>query len=179
MIIYLRYIALLLLLFSCSSNISVKHPPNVLFIAIDDLNDWVGYLGGHPQARTPNIDKLIYKGVGFRKACTVSPLCNPSRVALLTGLYPSTTGVYGNRNNFRRTFPEGVTLLQYFRKNGYLCKGGGKIFHQNNKPGDKISWNDYFISKNISKEVGKDKSLPMVGTGKGWFNWGPISADDG
>ena len=179
MIIYLRYIALLLLLFSCSSNISVKHLPNVLFIAIDDLNDWVGYLGGHPQARTPNIDKLIYKGIGFSKAYTVSPLCNPSRVALLTGLYPSTTGVYGNRNNFRRTFPEGVTLMQYFRKNGYLCKGGGKIFHQNNKPGDKISWNDYFISKNISKEVGKDKSLPMVGTGKGWFNWGPISADDG
>ena len=70
MIIYLRYIALLLLLFSCSSNISVKHPPNVLFIAIDDLNDWVGYLGGHPQARTPNIDKLIYKGVGFSKAYT-------------------------------------------------------------------------------------------------------------
>ena len=68
--------------------------------------------------------------------------------------------------------------MQYFRKKGYLCKGGGKIFHQNNKPGDKISWNDYFISKNISKEVGKDKSLPMVGTGKGWFNWGPIDVED-
>ena len=78
---------------SCLSENTVKKSPNILFIAIDDLNDWVGYLGGHPQARTPNIDRLINKGIGFSKAYSVAPLWNPSRVAILTGLYPSTSGV--------------------------------------------------------------------------------------
>ena len=91
--------------YSCNSNKIEGNNPNILFIAIDDLNDWVGYLGGHPQAETPNIDRLISKGVGFSKAYTVAPLCNPSRVALLTGLYPSTSGVYGNRDNFRKNLP--------------------------------------------------------------------------
>ena len=92
------------------------------------MNDWVGYLGGHPQAETPNIDRLIKKGIGFSKAYTVAPLCNPSRVALLTGLYPSTSGIYGNRDNFRKTLPNQITLLQHFRANGYLTMGGGKYF---------------------------------------------------
>ena len=91
------------LFIGCDSSQLEEERPNILFIAIDDLNDWVGYLGGHPQAKTPNIDRLIKRGVGFSKAYTIAPLCNPSRVALLTGLYPSTTGVYGNRNNFRKT----------------------------------------------------------------------------
>jgi arylsulfatase A-like enzyme len=172
------FIVLSLLVMSFSSNNMIKKHPNVLLIAIDDLNDWVGYLGGHPQAQTPNIDRLIKKGVGFTKAYTVAPLCNPSRVALLTGLYPSTSGVYGNRNKFRENLPDAITLMQYFKENGYITKGGGKIFHQNNKPGDNKSWDEYFISKNITKGVGKDKSLPIVGTQKGWFNWGPLSEGD-
>ena len=117
----------------CSGQNDIPEKPNVIFIAVDDLNDWVGYLGGHPQAKTPNIDRLIKRGVGFSKAYTVAPLCNPSRVALLTGLYPSSTGVYGNRNNFRKTLPNEVTLMQYFKSNGYNTRGGGKIFHGNNK----------------------------------------------
>src|SRR5688500_20345298 len=64
--------------------------PNVLFIAIDDLNDWVGCLGGHPQARTPNIDRLAKRGTLFTNAHCQAPLCNPSRTSLLTGLRPST-----------------------------------------------------------------------------------------
>lgn len=178
MIRYMYFIVLSLLVMSFSSNNMIKKHPNVLLIAIDDLNDWVGYLGGHPQAQTPNIDRLIKKGVGFTKAYTVAPLCNPSRVALLTGLYPSTSGVYGNRNKFRENLPDAITLMQYFKENGYITKGGGKIFHQNNKPGDNKSWDEYFISKNITKGVGKDKSLPIVGTQKGWFNWGPLSEGD-
>ncbi|MCH1612728.1 MAG: sulfatase, partial [Flavobacteriales bacterium] len=160
-----------------SDNIIKKHP-NVLFIAIDDLNDWVGYLGGHPQVRTPNIDRLVKSGIGFTKAYTVAPLCNPSRVALLTGLYPSSSGVYGNRNKFRENLPSEITLMKYFKDHGYLTKGGGKIFHENNKPGDNKSWDEYFISKNNIKKNGRDKTLPKGSTGMGWFNWGPVSIED-
>ena len=71
---------------------------NVLFLAVDDLNDWVGCLGGHPDAKTPNIDRLASQGVLFERAYCSAPLCNPSRASLLTGLNPSTTGVYRNDN---------------------------------------------------------------------------------
>src|SRR5262245_36703259 len=69
-------------------------PPNVLFIAVDDLNDWVGCLGGHPQVKTPNIGRLVRRGTLFSNAHCQGPLCNPSRSSLLTGLRPSTTGIY-------------------------------------------------------------------------------------
>src|SRR5215210_6113753 len=75
--------------------------PNVLFIAIDDLNDWVGCLGGHPQAKTPNIDRLARRGTLFTNAHCQAPLCNPSRVSVMTGLRPSTTGVYALESWFR------------------------------------------------------------------------------
>src|SRR5262245_33081736 len=68
--------------------------PNVLFIAVDDLNHWVGYLGRNQQARTPNIDRLAARGVAFTRAYCAAPVCNPSRAALMSGLRPSTTGVY-------------------------------------------------------------------------------------
>ena len=70
--------------------------PNVLFIVVDDLNDWVGALGGHPQARTPNIDALAARGMLFTNAHGAAPACNPSRTAVLTGLRPTTSGVYRN-----------------------------------------------------------------------------------
>ena len=69
--------------------------PNILFIAIDDQNDWIGVLGGHPQAKTPHIDGLARRGTLFSNAHTQSPLCNPSRSSVLTGLRPSSTGIYG------------------------------------------------------------------------------------
>src|SRR5690348_1731043 len=75
--------------------------PNVLFIAIDDLNDWVGCLAGHPQAKTPNIDRLASRGTLFTNAHCQAPLCNPSRSSLMTGLRPSTTGIYGLRPGIR------------------------------------------------------------------------------
>src|SRR5688500_846662 len=69
--------------------------PNILFIAIDDQNDWVGCLKGHPQAKTPHLDALAARGTNFAHAHCQAPLCNPSRTSLLFGLRPSTTGVYG------------------------------------------------------------------------------------
>lgn len=110
--------------------------PNVLFIAIDDLNDWVGFLGGHPQAKTPHMDRLANRGVVFSNAHCQAPICNPSRVSLLTGTRPSTTGIYLlGPTDFRNACPllkdakETPTLPEHFAANGYHTIGGGKIYH--------------------------------------------------
>ena len=105
--------------------------PNVLMIAIDDLNDWVGCLGGHPQARTPHIDALAARGVLFANAHCQAPLCNPSRTSVLTGLRPSSTGVYGLMPGFRDVdaLKARVTLPQAFRQAGYFTATFGKIYH--------------------------------------------------
>lgn len=105
--------------------------PDVLFIAVDDLNDWVGHLGGHPQTKTPNIDRLAARGMAFTNAHSPSALCNPSRTALLTGLQPATSGVYGNAPDWRTVarFDGLPTLPRHFRDNGYRSFGAGKIFH--------------------------------------------------
>lgn len=112
--------------------------PNILFIAIDDLNDWVGPLGGHPQVKTPNLDRLAARGTTFTNAHCQSPLCNPSRTSVLTGLRPSTTGVYALAPWFRtseqlKTHP---TIFQWFKKNGYATLSVGKIFHGGYPPKD-------------------------------------------
>lgn len=125
-------------------------PPNVLFIAVDDLNTWVGCLGGHPQAKTPNIDRLAEQGVLFERAYCSAPLCNPSRTSLLLGLNPSTTGIYGNLNWFRDhpKFGDWVTLPQYFRNHGYQAYGGGKIFHlSGGKWSDPLSWDEQYTTQ--------------------------------
>jgi choline-sulfatase len=104
---------------------------NVLFIAVDDLNDWVGPLEGHPQAQTPNFDRLAARGVTFTNAHCQSPLCNPSRTSLMTGLRPSTTGVYCLSPWFRTVEPlkDVVTLSEHLTANGYHSLTVGKIFH--------------------------------------------------
>jgi arylsulfatase A-like enzyme len=108
-----------------------KSRPNVLFIAIDDLNDWVGPLGGHPQAKTPAMDRLARRGTTFTNAHCQSPLCNPSRTSVLSGLRPSTSGVYGLDPWIRTspTWKDVVTLPQHFAANGYRTLTTGKIFH--------------------------------------------------
>ncbi len=103
--------------------------PNVLFLSVDDMNDWVGCLGGYPGVRTPHIDRLAARGVLFSNAHCASPLCNPSRTALLTGMRASSTGVYDNEQWWRPALPEAVTLPMYFRQNGYHAAGVGKVFH--------------------------------------------------
>ena len=106
---------------------------NVLFIAVDDLNDWVGAFGGHPQAQTPNIDALAARGIAFHNAYTASPVCQPSRTALFTGRRPHETGVDRNSINFRTDSEPWVqnltTIPQYFTANGYRTESIGKLFH--------------------------------------------------
>ena len=105
--------------------------PNVLFITIDDLNDWVGCLGGHPQVKTPNIDRLAKRGVLFSNAHCQAPICNPSRASFMTGLLPSTSGVYQLAPDFRSA-PElknVVTIPRHFAAHGYQTYQVGKIYH--------------------------------------------------
>ena len=112
--------------------------PNVLFIAIDDLNDWIGPLGGHPQAKTPNLDRLAARGVTFTNAHCQAPMCNPSRTSLMTGRRPSTTGVYALDPWFRTAAPlkDLVTLPQHFQQNGYVTMATGKLHHDGFPPKD-------------------------------------------
>src|SRR4030095_673852 len=118
-----RFISILIIL-GCCALIRAATPerPNVLFIAIDDLNDWVGCLGGHPQAKTPNIDRLAARGTLFSNAHCQAPPCNPSRASLLTGLRPSTTGLYGLAPGIRNVaaLKGHLTLPQYFAAQGYF-----------------------------------------------------------
>ena len=118
--------------------------PNVLLVLADDLNDWVGSLSAHPNARTPNIDRLASQGVLFREAYAASPKCNPSRTALLLGLRPSTTGIYDNGHWWRPHLPNAVSLPQAFRQAGYAVAGAGKIFHHTAGFNPPDLWDDYF-----------------------------------
>lgn len=105
--------------------------PNVLFIAIDDQNDWIGHMGGHPLAKTPHLDQLAARGTTFLNAHCQAPLCNPSRTSLLLGLRPTTTGIYGLAPSFR-SLPEWkdrVALPQHFANHGYRTAATGKIYH--------------------------------------------------
>jgi arylsulfatase A-like enzyme len=167
---------IILLVFSqniFAQNTPVGEKPNILFIAVDDLNDWTGYLGGHPQAKTPNIDRLASMGVAFTHAYCSAPLCNPSRISLLTGVLPSNSGVYGNGERLREKLPDATTLMQYLRQYGYNTQGGGKIFHGTD-PGDIASWDFYFKAENFTLASGRDSNLPK----EAWAPWGAIDVED-
>jgi arylsulfatase A-like enzyme len=107
-------------------------PPNILFIAVDDLNDWVGCLDGDSQTHTPNIDRLASRGMLFTNAHCQGTMCNPSRISLLWGLRPSTTGFYDNHYHVAK-HPEfvksHVSLPAHFAASGYKTLTAGKVFH--------------------------------------------------
>ncbi len=169
---------------------SQRRPLNVLMIAIDDMNNWPSSFWGN--AKTPNIDRLAAQGVKFTNAHCVVSACNPSRVALLAGMRPETTGQFGNDGNFRLR-PGGddiVTLPQHFRQHGYEAVAAGKLFHQqrggNEEPdpvSDPQSWDRQY--KGWIGTPGRERYLNKDGYGK-WHDgkfkeylgkygvWGPI-----
>ena len=129
---YLRRLVAFVLISTMACSASAEQAPrNVLFIAVDDLNDWIGPLGGHPQAKTPHLDRLAKQSVVFTNAHCQAPICNPSRVSLLTGTLPSTTGTYFLAPRIRQweATKDAVTIPQHFERSGYDSWGVGKIFH--------------------------------------------------
>lgn len=150
------------LMLSCKEN--APPPPNVLMICVDDLNDWVGCMGGHPNALTPNIDRLAAGGVLFTNAHCQAPLCGPSRASVMSGLRPSTSGIYGQiRDNDIRDAGEStqniIFLPEFFKQHGYHTMGVGKIFHEHAPDGV------------FEESGGRVKGFgPKPADGK-WFKW--------
>lgn len=158
---------------------------NVLFIAVDDLNDWIGCFGGNPQVKTPNIDRLARNNamVMTNAQCPSSVSC-PSRSAFLTGLRPSTTGVYGNTQNLRDSKIAAAvpTMPQYFSQNGYFTLSTGKIFHKHVYNGERDAGQWAFdLWENESGGFQIDRSrVPMsgmnvTGTVGTLMDWGPTT----
>ena len=148
--------------------------PNVLFIAIDDLNHWVGHLQRNPQTRTPNIDRLATTGVAFTHAYCTAPACNPSRASLMSGRRPSTTGCYLNEQNWRPGITEDKLLNTHFFKAGYQVFGAGKIYHgAADRGGD---WTEYFPGNGPAKRRSTDKDDKEEGVGG--LKFGPLSCGD-
>jgi arylsulfatase A-like enzyme len=157
--------------------------PNVLFIAMDDLNNWIGCMGGHPQSITPNMDRLAKSGVLFSNAHCPAPACNPSRSAIMTGLSPHVSGLYHNGQKMREVMPDNTLLSQYFRDHGYWASGSGKILHYFI---DAQSWDEYYPNKENENPFPRTLypetrpvSLPKGGPWQyGETDWGPLDATD-
>lgn len=149
--------------------------PNVLFISIDDLNDWLGCYGGHSQVKTPHIDDLAREGVTFTNAHCQAPICNPSRVSMFLGKLPSTTGMYFLGPNFRTVEPtkNGQTLFQTFRRHGYFVSTRGKIFHGKADP-------DSFdhIERTTGWRRDKEKLNYKVPGSNPLWDWGQVDVPD-
>ncbi len=159
-----------------SAPVKKEKPFNVLFISIDDLNDWVEPLGGHPQASTPNLKDFSKKAMNFTNAHASAPLCNPSRISLMTGLDPRSTGIVSNNAfyPFRDHLPNAETMIQHFKREGYYTAGFGKIFHKEDsktEPWDEYEWCS-----------GRPKPKPFPGHGikfitdsvYRYFDWGVV-----
>jgi arylsulfatase A-like enzyme len=161
------------------NNNSDSDHPNVLFVSFDDMNHYVGFLGRHPDAVTPNLNRLAETGVVFERAYCQAPICNPSRASLMSGLRPSTTGVYNNRQPLRFS-PRGrdvATLPQHFRSNGYRTTGSGKVFH--GKFPDPMSWDSYFPSPQKQGYPGPAYESPLNGMkDMGNVDWGGVDCDN-
>ncbi len=160
-----------------------RQKPNVLFISVDDLNDWIGCLGGHPQAKTPNIDRLAASGMLFTNAHCAAPACNPSRTAIMTGISPHQSGLYDNRQKMRELLPDAELMPKFFSRHGYWSAGSGKILHYFI---DAQSWDEYYPPKETEdpfpRTLYPEKRPVSLPRGGPWqyveTDWGPLDATD-
>ncbi|MFP6763608.1 MAG: sulfatase-like hydrolase/transferase, partial [Planctomycetaceae bacterium] len=144
--------SLFILLVFCLTQASAETKPNVLFLAVDDMNDWIGCLKTTPRAITPNLDRLAARGVNFTNAHTAGVFCAPSRAAIFTGQFASTTGCYRTAGYFV-DHPEIEPLQVSFAKAGYQTWGAGKLFHHPAGAIDVRGWNEFFL-RNQSQRSG-------------------------
>lgn len=165
--------------------------PNVLFIAVDDLNNWVGFLKNHPGVKTPHMDQLAERGVVFSKAYCSAPGCNSSRSSLLTGLRPSSTGIYANGHDWRKmeATRNVETLPDSFQAAGYKTARGGKLYHAHTLREsafeghlDPEPWDAFFPSRNLQLPPEVEPASWPVKTSRnfylGRFDWSPLAIED-
>ena len=150
MLIRLLTLAVVTLLFV--TRLPAKDPPNVIFLAVDDLCDWVGAMG-YKQAVTPNMDSLARQGVTFTNAHCPGTFCAPSRSAIFTGRFASTTGCYTNEVYFHE-HPDLRPLQVSFAKAGYATFGAGKLFHHPAGYIDARGWDEFFLRNAAAKLKG-------------------------
>ncbi|MES2739090.1 MAG: sulfatase [Verrucomicrobiota bacterium] len=146
-----------------------RSQPNVLFIAVDDLNDWIGCMKGHPQARTPNMDRLAERGILFTNAHCAAPVCLASRTALFSGRYPDQTGVFSNWGKTKGKAPaKSLQMPLHFAASGYETLGAGKLYHSASPE----FFDDYYDTENrwspFTQEQARytDEELPSKGSAK-------------
>ena len=162
--------------------------PNVLLIICDDLNDSVARMGGHPQAKTPNIDRLMDQGIRFTNAHCALALCGPARAAMLSGLYPSTTGLYDNKTPWWLVpkLRQGKGMLQYFKDHGYTLYGTGKIQHNGHEDWAVWKGNDGVTRFGVRPDFGpwpgggfgrlrSHPSMPSPISKRAWDSFAPLS----
>ncbi len=180
------YLLFLTSLLTPHSLVATESRPNVLFISVDDMNDWVGCLGSD-RVPTPNIDALAERGLLFTNAHAPSPKCAPSRAAILIGKRASTTGLYSNGHWWRPAYPDLVTLPQYFRNHGYTAAGGGKVHHHTDGFNPPDQWDEYFdlvqdkdLIVDYFKQRGKDRRFltDMPRHPNDSLDWGPMDVPD-
>ena len=146
---FIVILVMLLTITSCKSQKEETNDsqPNVLFIMVDDLNDYQGVYGGHPQANTPNIDKLAKSSTVFTNAHTNVPVCQPSRNSLFTGVYPHNSRDFGWTPHFKQAvLKDKKTLVELFKENGYKTLGTGKLLHKNVKR----YWDEWGVPEGIN-----------------------------
>lgn len=172
----------LLLTVGLARPMQAQEKPNVLVISIDDLNDWVGCLNGHPQIQTPSMDALAARGTVFTNAHCQSPLCNPSRTSVMTGLRPTTTGIYGLAPWFRSLpeYRELVTLPQHFMEHGYYTVTTGKTYHDayGRNVDDKRPEFDLWGYKGSGGKPKPEKKIINMQGGHPLMDWGVFPKHD-
>ena len=174
--------ACILVLSMCVSSLSVaqlSNRPNVLFLAVDDMNDWTSVLGGYRgQVHAPNMERLASRGLLFTNAHCPSPSCNPSRTAILTGLHPTTTGIYGNQQPWIPHLKGVTTIPGHFKSQGYLTVGAGKIFHHSNNSNPREAWHEFRDLERVPRPA----DFPSAGIADRasmlTVDWKPLDIDD-
>ena len=180
-------VTLLCVIGTTSGGQSADNPaqkPNILFIAVDDMNDWNGVLKGNTQAKTPHLKALAAKGITFTNAHCAAPACGPSRSAIMSGILPSTSGNYINKSSLIHNpiLNNSVLLPEFFQQNGYQVIGGGKLFHGYHFTHEVKGrgFDEYFPSKtqDLPSFAGLkfNAKLPLGGWAR-QADWGPCHPD--